>query len=43
VVKAIREVQPFGVVVCSGLRPGGALDAGRLKDFFTEIARMNTD
>lgn len=37
VAAAIREVQPFGIDVCSGLRPEGALDPQRLKDFFTQI------
>jgi phosphoribosylanthranilate isomerase len=30
VAEAIRQVRPFGVDVCSGLRPDGALDPGRL-------------
>jgi phosphoribosylanthranilate isomerase len=37
---AIREVQPFGIDVCSGLRTEGKLDPQKLGDFFT---RMNTD
>lgn len=40
VAAAIREVQPFGIDVCSGLRTNGSLDPQRLKEFFT---RMNTD
>lgn len=40
VAAAIREVQPFGIDVCSGLRTAGRLDAQKLSDFFT---RMNTD
>jgi phosphoribosylanthranilate isomerase len=40
VAAAIREVQPFGIDVCSGLRTNGALDALKLREFFT---RMNTD
>jgi phosphoribosylanthranilate isomerase len=40
VAAAIREVQPFGVDVCSGLRTGGRLDREKLKAFFT---RMKTD
>ena len=39
VAAAIREVQPFGIDVCSGLRTNGALDALKLREFFT---RMNT-
>ena len=37
--RAIREVQPFGIDVCSGLRTNGALDPWKLTEFFT---RMNT-
>jgi phosphoribosylanthranilate isomerase len=40
VAAAIREVQPFGIDVCSGLRTNGFLDAQKLADFFTQ---MNTD
>ena len=40
VAAAIREVQPFGIDVCSGLRTNGALDPRKLTEFF---ARMNTD
>jgi phosphoribosylanthranilate isomerase len=38
VANAIREVQPFGVDVCSGLRPNGHLDPVKLKAFFTSIS-----
>jgi phosphoribosylanthranilate isomerase len=37
VAAAIREVQPFGIDVCSGLRPNGHLDREKLKQFFTQI------
>src|SRR5688572_15603629 len=37
VAAAIEEVQPFGVDVCSGLRPDGALDRHKLAEFFTQI------
>ena len=40
VAAAIREVQPFGVDVCSGLRTNNHLDPQKLTAFFT---RMNTD
>ncbi len=30
---AVRAVRPFGVDVCSGVRTGGALDAGKLERF----------
>lgn len=33
IASAIRAVRPYGVDVCSGLRPGGRLDATRLNDF----------
>ena len=37
VAAAIKEVQPFGIDVCSGLRTNGALDRHKLADFFTRI------
>ena len=40
VAAAIREVQPFGIDVCSGLRTNGHLDREKLKQFFTQ---MNAD
>jgi phosphoribosylanthranilate isomerase len=40
---AIREVQPFGVDVCSGLRTDGALDAEKLAAFFAEVNNPSTD
>ena len=39
VAAAIREVQPFGIDVCSGLRTDGALDRHKLADFFTRIRK----
>ena len=38
VAAAIREVRPFGVDVCSGLRTKGRLDPQKLTAFFQEIA-----
>ena len=35
--RAIREVQPFGIDVCSGLRTDGALDRHKLTAFMREI------
>lgn len=35
--EAIRVVAPFGVDVCSGLRPDGALDAIRLRQFVAAV------
>jgi phosphoribosylanthranilate isomerase len=40
VAAAIREVQPYGIDVCSGLRTNGHLDREKLKQFF---ARMSAD
>jgi len=37
VAAAIREVQPFGVDVCSGLRTNGALDRQKLEAFFNSV------
>ena len=39
VAAAIREVGPFGVDVCSGLRTEGRLDPQKLTAFFQEIAK----
>ena len=41
VAQAIREVQPFGIDVCSGLRTEGRLDPQLLSQFFA--ATDNTD
>ena len=41
VAAAIREVQPFGVDVCSGLRPEGHLDPQKLAAFFNTIDNIN--
>lgn len=38
VVAAIREVRPFGVDVCSGLRTEGRLDPQRLAAFFEAVS-----
>ena len=37
VVAAIREVQPFGIDVCSGLRTEGKLDPQKLAAFFKAV------
>ena len=37
VAAAIREVQPFGIDVCSGLRTEGRLDPEKLSGFFTGL------
>jgi phosphoribosylanthranilate isomerase len=38
VTEAVRTVRPFGVDVCSGLRPGGVLDPRRVRDFVRNVA-----
>ncbi|MFZ1919222.1 MAG: phosphoribosylanthranilate isomerase [Terriglobales bacterium] len=37
VAQAIAEVGPFGLDVCSGVRTGGKLDAGKLERFFAAV------
>ena len=37
VAAAIREVQPFGIDVCSGLRTNGDLDPHKLTEFFRVV------
>lgn len=39
VAQAIRSVRPFGVDLCSGLRPQGGLNTELLADFMAEVAR----
>jgi len=34
---ALEQVRPAGLDVCSGLRPNGRLDAGKLREFFHAI------
>jgi len=36
VADAIREVEPFGVDVCSGVRTVGKLDEKKLSDFMRQ-------
>jgi phosphoribosylanthranilate isomerase len=36
--EAIRQVEPFGIDLCSGVRTGGRLDAAKLTDFFHAVA-----
>lgn len=38
--QAIEEVQPFGVDLCSGLRPKGDLDLKLLDEFFSEVYKV---
>ena len=37
VVRAIEEVGPFGLDLCSGVRTDGKLDAAKLKRFFSAV------
>jgi phosphoribosylanthranilate isomerase len=37
VARAVREVGPFGVDVCSGVRTGGNLDRARLSEFLSQV------
>ncbi|MDX2435732.1 MAG: hypothetical protein QNL88_01670 [Acidobacteriota bacterium] len=41
VADAVRQVRPFGVDVCSGLRTDGALDAIKLKRFIRRLGSVN--
>jgi phosphoribosylanthranilate isomerase len=38
VAAAIREVEPFGIDVCSGLRTEGRLDPQKLAAFFKAVS-----
>lgn len=39
VATAIREVQPFGLDICSGLRTNGSLDEQKVRRFFENVSR----
>jgi phosphoribosylanthranilate isomerase len=39
VAEAIKQVGPFGVDVCSGVRTNGLLDETKVKNFFNEIRK----
>ena len=41
VAQAIRIVEPFGVDICSGLRPNGGLDGPLLEDFFDAVVNAS--
>jgi phosphoribosylanthranilate isomerase len=41
VADAIRQVGPFGVDVCSGVRTGGLLDEDKLRRFFAAVERAS--
>ena len=38
VAEAVRQVRPYGVDLCSGVRTGGRLDAGKLREFALALA-----
>ncbi len=38
---AIRQVRPFGVDVCSGVRTDNALDEDKLKRFFAQVSGLH--
>lgn len=40
VAEAVREVGPFALDICSGVRKDGALDPGRLRDFFRAVETL---
>lgn len=35
--RAVEEVRPFGLDLCSGVRTGGSLDGSKLSEFFASI------
>jgi phosphoribosylanthranilate isomerase len=43
ITRAIVDVGPFGVDVCSGVRTNGLLDPGKLTAFFAAIHALNAD
>lgn len=40
--RAIREVRPYGVDLCTGVRVDGRLDPGKLRGFVAEVARADS-
>lgn len=40
VAQAVKEVQPFGVDVCSGVRTNGLLDEGKVSAFFDAVSSV---
>ena len=41
--QAIRQVRPYGLDLCSGLRTGGALDEGKLHTFMRAVRAADAD
>lgn len=40
ILEAVRQVQPYGVDICTGVRTDGRLDPLKLTDFFAAIRRL---
>ena len=40
---AIRQVRPFGLDLCSGVRTGGRLDAAKLREFVLAVERADRE
>lgn len=40
---AIRQVRPFGLDLCSGVRTGGRLDGAKLRGFVLAVKRADTE
>lgn len=40
ILEAVRQVQPYGVDICTGVRTEGRLDPLKLTDFFAAIRRL---
>ena len=43
VFEAVTQVRPYGIDLCSGVRRDDQLDRARLGNFFTEVARANSE
>lgn len=41
VADAIKQVRPYGLDVCSGVRTNGTLDEGKLEKFFLQVAMIS--
>jgi len=41
VLDAVKEVEPFGIDLCSGVRANGKLSEQRLKEFFLVLHDRN--
>ncbi len=41
--EAMKQVRPFGVDLCSGVRVGGRLDPDKLKDFIDSVRRTDAE